>query len=81
MLPFKVPGLTVHLLYAQGVDREDPGTGAGLPTTREGDLDVIYNVPSVKGLSLRFRNAYVGRGNGEVLRDYRLIVNYELDLL
>jgi hypothetical protein len=81
LLPFQLPGLSVHLLYAQGNDRIDPTTGSDLPTTREGDLDVIYNVPSVKGLSLRFRNAYVGRGNGEVVKDFRLIVNYELDLL
>lgn len=55
--------------------------GDRLPTTHEGNLDVIYNVPQVKGLSLRFRNAYVGRGNASVLRDYRIIINYELDLL
>lgn len=81
LLPFKVPGLSLQLLYAQGRDREDPATGSSLPTTHEGNLDVIYNVPQVKGLSLRFRNAYVGRGNGSVLRDYRIIINYELDLL
>jgi hypothetical protein len=37
--------------------------------------------PQVKGLSLRFRNAYVGRGNASVLRDDRIIINYELHLL
>jgi hypothetical protein len=37
-------------------------------------------VPAVKGLSLRFRNAYVGRG-GDVVKDFRIILNYELDLL
>jgi hypothetical protein len=81
LLPFKVPGLSVQLLYAQGRDREDPATGSSLPTTHEGNLDVICNVPQVKGLSLRFRNAYVGRGNDSVVRDYRIIINYELDLL
>jgi len=35
----------------------------------------------VKGLSLRFRNVYVTRGNPGVLKDVRIIVNYELDLL
>jgi hypothetical protein len=44
-----VPGLSVQLLYAQGRDREDPATGSSLPTTHEGNLDVIYNVPQVKG--------------------------------
>jgi hypothetical protein len=81
LLPFQLPGLSVQTLYAQGTDRIDPATRNGLPTTREENLDIIYNVPNVKGLSLRFRNAYVGRGNAEVVKDFRLIVNYELDLL
>jgi hypothetical protein len=81
LLPWQVPGLSVHLLYAQGRDREDPATGSDLPTTHEGNLDIIYNVPEVTGLSLRFRNAYVGRGDASTLVDYRIIVNYELDLL
>jgi hypothetical protein len=81
LLPFKVPGLSVQLLYAQGRDREDPATGASQPTTHEGDLDIIYNVANIKGLQLRFRNAYVGRGDASTLMDFRLIVNYELDLL
>src|SRR5262245_29042180 len=81
LLPFQVPGLTVYTAYAQGNDRIDPATGAGLPTTREVDFDVIYNLPSVKGLSLRFRNGYVKRGNPGVQKDFRIIVNYEFDLL
>lgn len=81
LLPFQLPGLSVHLLYAQGTDRLDPATRTGLPTTREGDLDIIYTLPHVKGLSLRFRNGYVDRGNRDVVMDFRLIVNYELDLL
>jgi hypothetical protein len=80
LLPFQVPGLSVFMAYALGTDRVNPTTGGGLPTTHEGDLDIIYNVPAVKGLSLRFRNGYVGRGNG-VVKDFRVIVNYELDLL
>ena len=81
LLPFQIPGLSVHLVYAQGTERMDPTTNSALPTTREGNLDIIYNVPGVKGLSLRFRNAYVGRGNPDTLKDFRLIINYELDLL
>jgi hypothetical protein len=73
--------LSVHLLYAQGTNRIDPVTNGALPTTREGNLDIVYNIPAVKGLSLRFRNAYVGRGNSDVLQEFRLIVNYEADLL
>jgi len=81
LLPFRIPGLTVQLLYAQGNDRSDPTSGKTQPTTREGDLDIIYNVPAVKGLSLRFRNGYVGSGNPQTLMDFRLIINYELGLL
>lgn len=81
LLPFRAPGLSVFLAYAQGTDRRDPATGGGLPTTREGNLDVIYNVPAVKGLSLRFRNGYVGRGDASTVMDFRIIVNYDLDLL
>jgi hypothetical protein len=77
----QVPGFSVKLLYAQGNDRINPATGNGLPTTREGNLDIIYNVQAVKGLSFRFRNAYVGRGNPDTVKDFRIIVNYELDLL
>jgi hypothetical protein len=80
LLPFQLSGLTVHLLYGQGNDRIDPVTRTGQPTTREGNLDIIYNISAVKGLSLRFRNAYVSRG-GDVVKDFRIIVNYELDLL
>jgi hypothetical protein len=81
LLPWSVPGLTVLLAYAQGTDREDPATGSGLPTTREGDFDVIYNVPAVKGLQFRLRNAYVDEGRDRVGFQVRLIVNWFLDLL
>jgi hypothetical protein len=81
LLPFQVPGLTLYLAYAQGTERMDPATNSALPTTREGNLDIIYNVPGVKGLSFRFRNGYVGRGNPDTVKDFRLIINYELDLL
>jgi hypothetical protein len=81
LLPFQLPGLSVHLLYAAGFDRENPATGSKVPNTHEGNLDITYNVPAVKGLSFRFRNAYVGRGNDAVVMDFRIIVNYELDLL
>jgi outer membrane porin, OprD family len=81
LLPFRLPGLTVQILYAQGTDRIDPTTDNALPTTREGNLAIISTLPNVKELSLRFRNGYVARGNHEVLKDFRVIVNYELDLL
>lgn len=81
LLPFRIPGVSLYLAYAQGTDRVDLATGGGLPTTREGDLDVVYSVPGVDGLSLRFRNGYVARGDPSVLKDFRIIINYELDLL
>jgi hypothetical protein len=81
LLPFKLPGFSVHLLYAGGFDRENPANGRKLANTHEGNLDIIYNVPAAKGLSLRFRNGYVGRGNDDIVMDFRIIVNYELDLL
>jgi outer membrane porin, OprD family len=81
LLPFQIPGFSIIMLYGQGNDRINPTTGGSLPTTREGNLDIVYNVPAVKGLSLRFRNAYVGDGGPVVQKDFRIIVNYELDLL
>jgi hypothetical protein len=82
LLPFALPGFSTQLIFAAGFDRENPANGGKLANTYEGNLDLIYNVPAVKGLSLRFRNAYVGRGNsGNPLMDFRIIVNYELDLL
>lgn len=80
LLPFQLPGFKVHLLYARGGDRINPESGAGLPTTHEGNLDIIYDVPQVKGLQFRFRNGYVGRGNDQVVKDFRIIINYELDV-
>jgi outer membrane porin, OprD family len=81
LIPWQAPGLSVFLAYVQGTDREDPATGSGLPTTREGDLDVIYNVPAVKGLQFRLRNAYVDEGGERVGYQVRLILNYLVDLL
>jgi outer membrane porin, OprD family len=81
LLPFQLPGLTLQMIYGQGNDRIDPTSGAAQPNTYEGNLDITYNVQAVKGLSLRFRNAYVGRGNDEIVKDFRFIVNYELNLL
>jgi outer membrane OprD family porin len=82
LLPFALPGFSVQMLFAAGFDRENPANGGKLANTYEGNLDIIYNVPAARGLSLRFRNAYVGRGNpGNPVMDFRIIVNYELDLL
>ena len=76
--PIGTVGSRLH--YATGKLRSALKADAQ-PTTREGDLDIIYNGPSVRGLALRFRNAYVGRGNDALVKDFRIVVNYELDFL
>jgi hypothetical protein len=76
-----VPGLLAILAYARGVEREDPATGGHLPDTDEFDLDVIYDVPTVKGLQLRVRQAWVEAGGPDNGYQIRFIVNWEIDLL
>jgi hypothetical protein len=76
-----VPGLFAVVAWARGVDREDPATGSSLPDTDEFDFDVTYDVPKVKGLQLRFRNAYVDAGGEQTGYQFRFIVNWEIDLL
>jgi hypothetical protein len=74
-------GLAVFLRYAEGYDAVDPATNSGLPTNREGNFDVIWDLPWVQGLQFRFRTAYTDRGVGRVQQAYRIIVNYGLPLL
>jgi hypothetical protein len=76
-----IPGLSVLIRYAEGRDAINASTGVGLPTVREGDLDVIWYVPGVPGLQFRFRNAYVSNSDRRVLPAFRIILNYELPLL
>ena len=76
-----IPGLSLLVRYAEGRDAINASTGAGLPTVREGDLDVIWNVPGVPGLQFRFRNAYVAESGDRVVRAFRIILNYELPVL
>lgn len=76
-----IPGFSVLVRYAEGRDAINPSTGVGLPTVREGNLDVIWDVPGVPGLQFRFRNAYVAEGGHRVLPAFRIILNYELPLL
>jgi len=64
-----------------GERSHQPGDRQRAADDQEGDLDIVYNVQGIKGLSLRFRNAYVDRGNPQVLKEFRLIVNYDLNLL
>ena len=81
LLPFTIPGPSLYMAYVQGNDRIDPSSGSGLPTTVRAISTSSTTCPSIKGLSLRFRNAYVGRGNDETLKDFRIIFNYEMNLL
>ena len=76
-----IPGFSVLVRYAEGRDAINSSTGVGLPTVREGNLDVIWDVPGVPGLQFRFRNAYVAEGGHRVLPAFRIILNYELPLL
>ena len=82
LLPFRIPGLTVLLRYATGTDAKNPGpTHGALPRVHEGDLDITWNIPWVKGLQFRLRNAYVEDGGKDVVKAFRLILNYEIPLL
>ena len=78
---FRIPGLVAGARYAEGTDAINPSTNAGLPRVREGDFDVTWNIPWVKGLQLRFRNAYVAESGERVLKAFRIIMNYEVPLL
>jgi len=75
------PGLSVLARSGEGRDAINASTGVGVPSVREGDLDVIWNVPGVPALESRFRNAYVANGGDHVLPAFRIILNYELPLL
>ncbi len=37
-----------------------------------------FQVPGLK--QFRFRNGFVGRGNDKIVKDFRIIINYELDV-
>jgi hypothetical protein len=77
----RIPGLSVLVRYAEGRDAINASTGVGLPTVREGDLDITWNVPGVSGLQFRFRNAYVAEGGNRLRQAFRIILNYELPVL
>jgi hypothetical protein len=76
----RAPGLLAVLAYGYGTDRIDPATGASIDDTHEFDFDVTYDVPQVKGLQFRFRNAYVDTNGAQTGYQFRFIVNWEIDL-
>jgi hypothetical protein len=81
LLPFQAKGVLLRLAYARGTDLVNPATGGGLPDEWEVDLDLTWNVAAVKGLQFRFRNAYWDTGGPETGYQFRVIMNYEFDLL
>ena len=81
LLPFQVSGLLARLAYARGTDIVNPPTGSSQPDEWEVDLDLTWNVPAVKGLQVRFRNAYWDNGGAQTGYQFRVVLNYEFDLL
>ena len=67
-------------------DRREVMEGAiqvvgGVVIVVEVDLDLTWNVRAVKGLQVRFRNAYWDNGGAQTGYQFRVILNYEFDLL
>ena len=80
-----VPGLSCFINYAQG---NTPDSGKNIsPDQREFDISVDYRFQSgaLKGLWLRARAAFVDQkddfAGASDVRDYRLILNYDLPIL
>ena len=80
LLPFRIPGITVLVRYAHGSDARDAVKSSELPNVKETDFDVTWNIPAIKGLQLRFRNAYVDEGGKRTVQAFRIILNYEFPL-
>jgi hypothetical protein len=55
----------------------NPSTGSSQPDEWEVDLDLAWNVPAVKGLQVRFRNAYWDDGGAQTGYQFRVILNYD----
>ena len=80
LLPFQIQGLSVDMIYGAGRDRVDPPTGAGLPDTHEGDPGHRLQRTRRQGPLAALPQRLIGRGGTNPVKDFRLIVNYELDL-
>ncbi len=80
-----VPGLSGFVNYAQGYTPDSGSTAS--PDQSEFDITVDYRFQSraARGLWLRVRAAFLDRdedvNGGFDIRDYRVILNYELPLL
>lgn len=77
----RISSLSMLLLYAQGDDAHDPATRARLPLRREGQIDVIWRSRSIPGLQYRFRNGYADVGGREIVKEFRIYLDYTLPLL
>jgi hypothetical protein len=78
-----IPGLSIQLNRARGMDALDPVSGLGLADENETDLTIDFRPPSgpLQGLWIRFRRADGDRGDPVADRkDSRIIVNYDLPL-
>ena len=81
---FSSLGLSSFVTAVWGSDAENPETGAGLPDRAEYDITIDYKPPKglLKGLWFRARANYIDtQGDGEDVRDYRFILNYEIPFL
>jgi hypothetical protein len=82
LLPgIRIPSLSMLLLYAQGDDAHDPATRARLPLRREGQIDIIWRSRSIRGLQYRFRNGYADVGGPNIVKEFRIYLDYQLPLL
>jgi hypothetical protein len=82
LLPgIRIPSLSMLLLYAQGDGTHDPASRARLPLRREGDIDIIWRSQSIRGLQYRFRNGYADVGGREIVKEFRIYLDYTLPLL
>jgi hypothetical protein len=81
---FSSLGLSSFINIAHGTDAKGAFTGEDLPDQTEYDLTVDYKPPRglLKGLWVRARYARLDiEGDGEKVRDIRIIVNYSIPFL
>ena len=77
-------GLSGYFNIAWGSDAEDPATGSGLPDRVEYNITLDWKPPSkpLEGLWVRARYAQLDiQGDGDAVRDIRIIVNYRIPFL
>lgn len=78
-----IPGLSGFVNYARGVDAENPLTGALLPDSGEIDLTLDYRRDRVaRGVPwLRLRAAHINFDGGRSITQYRVIFNWNFQVL